>query len=40
MLRTVNIEDTLHSKLRYEAFEKKVTLQSLIQNILQKYLDK
>jgi len=39
MLRTVNIEDDLHAKLRYEAFEKKVTLKSLIDEILSNYIN-
>ena len=40
MLRTVNIRDDLHGKLRLEAFEKKMTLQRLVNEVIADHLTK
>ncbi len=40
MLRSVHIRDDVHSKLRLEAFHQKVSLQGLINNILQEHIER
>ena len=38
MRRTVSISDDVHTAMRLEAFEKKVSLQSLIDEVLQQHI--
>ena len=40
MLRTVNIRDDIHSKLRLEAFDSKKSLQGLVNEILSEHITK
>lgn len=40
MLRTVNIRDDVHTKLRLEAFDQKKSLQGLVDEILRDHMKK